>query len=153
MKKILSAVLVFALPLVSSVPAFAAECGTRAEAVAMVKKAVAEIKKKGKDAAFAEFDDLSNKEFHKDLYIFVNSFDGVNLAHGVNKRVIGVNILNQKDPDGRAFTKERIALAKSKGHGWQDFKYYDPVSHLVRQKHAYIEAVDNVIVGCGIYDN
>lgn len=154
MKKIVAAVLLFVLPLAFSINAVAADRGTRDEAVAMVKRAVNEIKKKGKDAAFEEFDDVSNKQFHsKDLYIFVNSMDGINLAHGINKRVIGVNILNQKDPDGRMFTRERLALAKSRGHGWHDFKYFDPISHRVRQKHAYIEVVDNVIVGCGVYDN
>ena len=42
-------------------------------------------------------------------------------------------------------------LAKTKGKGWQDYKFTNPVSKKIEQKSAYIEKVDDLIVGCGVY--
>jgi cytochrome c len=35
--------------------------------------------------------------------------------------------------------------------GWQDYKFTNPVSKKLENKRAYIEKIDNYIVGCGIY--
>jgi len=47
--------------------------------------------------------------------------------------------------------KERIALVKAKGKGWQDYKFTNPVSKKIEGKTAYIELCDGMIFGCGVY--
>jgi signal transduction histidine kinase len=42
----------------------------------------------------------------------VYGLDGMVLAHGANKSRIGTNQIDDKDPDGKAFVKERVDLAK-----------------------------------------
>ena len=43
----------------------------------------------------------------RDLYIVVYGLDGMALAHGANAKRIGTNQIADKDPDGKAFVKER----------------------------------------------
>lgn len=135
-----------------SVPALAADKGSADEAVAMVKKAAAEIKANGKEKAFAAFADPSNKEFHdRDLYIFVYDLNGVNLAHGNNPKMVGKNLMDMKDLEGKALIREMVDAAKSKGKGWVDYKWPNPVTKTMESKSSYIEKVDDMLVGSGIY--
>ncbi|MGC2061490.1 MAG: cache domain-containing protein [Thermodesulfovibrionales bacterium] len=130
---------------------FAAEFGTKAEAEALVKKAVAYIKETGKDKAFAEFGNPKGKFVDRDLYIFVYDMNGKCVAHGANQKMIGKDLAEMKDPDGKFYVKERIDIAKTKGKGWQDYKFTNPVTKHIENKTAYIEKVDNFIVGSGAY--
>ena len=129
----------------------AAEFGTAAEAEAMVKKAVALIKSQGADKAFAEISNPKGKFIDRDLYIFVYDTKGKCVAHGFNQKMIGVDLIDMKDPDGKLYVKERVEIAKTKGKGWQDYKFTNPTSKKIEHKRAYIEKIDDYIVGCGIY--
>jgi cytochrome c len=133
--------------------ALAADKGNADEAVAMVKKATALIKSAGKDKAFAAFADPANKDFHdRDLYIYVYDLQGVNLTHGNNPKMVGKNLIDLKDADGKSMVKSFVEIAKSPaGKGWVDFKWPNPVSKAVEQKSAYVERVDDMAVGSGIY--
>lgn len=133
-------------------PAMAADKGTADEAVAMVKKAAAKIKAEGKEKAFAAFADPANKEFHdRDLYIFVYDMNGVNLAHGNNPKMVGKNLMEMKDREGKPLIREMVNIAKSKGSGWVDYKWPNPVTQSMEAKSSYVEKVDDMLVGSGIY--
>ena len=131
--------------------ALAAEFGTSAEAEAMVKKAIGMIKTDGKEKAFAEISNPKGKFVDRDLYIFVYDMAGKCLAHGFNQKMIGKDLIEMKDTDGKLYVKERVEIAKTKGKGWQDYKYTNPLSKKIEQKSAYIEKVEDLIVGCGVY--
>lgn len=122
-----------------------------AEAIAMVKKAVALVKESGRDKAIAAFND-PNGDFKKgDLYIFVTGMDGKMLANGANTRLIGKDLINLKDSDGKFFVQSYIELAKTKGLGWVDYKWVNPQTKAIDKKSSYIEKVEDMIIGCGIY--
>jgi cytochrome c len=129
----------------------AAEFGTAAEAEAFVKKATALIKAQGVEKAFAEISNPKGKFIDRDLYIFVYDMSGKCVAHGFNQKMIGIDLIDMKDPDGKFYVKERVEIATTKGKGWQDYKFTNPVSKKLENKRAYIEKIDNYIVGCGIY--
>lgn len=124
---------------------------TAAEATAMVKKGVAYIKASGKDKAYAEINNKAGQFTDRDLYLVVYGLDGVVRAHGANEKMIGKNLLELKDVDGKAFVKERVELAQSKGTFWQDYKFTNPVSKKIEPKSAYCERLDDVAVCGGIY--
>jgi signal transduction histidine kinase len=140
---------VLSLLLVSA--AFAADKGTPTEAEALVKKAVAFIKANGKDKAFAEFGNPKGQFVDRDLYIFAYDMTGKCVAHGQNPKQVGKDLSDLTDPDGKAFVKERIEIAKTKGSGWQDYKFSNPTNKKVEQKRAYIEKYEDLIVGSGAY--
>jgi len=126
--------------------------GTAQEAEAMVKKAVAYVKELGAEKAFQAFNDPSAKDFHdRDLYVFVRSMDGNTVAHGANKGMIGHTSLDLKDADGKLYNKEMIELATTKGSGWIDYRWVDPVDKKIEQKSSYVEKVGDYVVGAGFY--
>ncbi len=133
-------------------PALAADKGSADEAIAMVKKAVAMYKAEGRDKTFAAIADPANKDFHdRDLYIYVYDLNGVALAHGNNPKMVGRNLLGMKDNEGKAMIQEFVDVAKSKGKGWIDYKWPNPVSKTVDHKSGYVEKVDDILIGSGIY--
>jgi len=145
--------LVFGLSIMmAGATAFAADKGSADEAVAMVKKAVTYMKENGKDKAFAEFANTANTQFHdRDLYIFVYDLNGNNLSHGNNPKMVGKNLIDMKDHDGKYIIKGFVDMANAKGKGWVDYKWPNPVTKTVEQKSSYIEKVDKMIFGAGIY--
>ena len=125
--------------------------GTAQEAEALVKKAISYIKAQGQEKAFAEISNSKGSFVDRDLYIFVYDMNGKCIAHGANQKMIGKDLREMKDTDGKSYVKERIEIAKSKGKGWQDYKFTNPLSKKIEAKTAYIEKLDDMIVGCGIY--
>ncbi len=131
--------------------ASAAEFGTAAEAEAMVKKAVQFVKAEGKQKAFAEFSNPKGKFVDRDLYVTVYDLNGNCLAHGANSKMIGKDLIDLKDSDGKAFIKERMEMARTKGKGWQDYKFTNPLTKKIEPKAMYFERLEDMVVACGIY--
>jgi signal transduction histidine kinase len=148
MNKLLIGAVVFASLI--GVPAFAADRANKAEAEAMVKKAVSHLKSKG-EAAYADFTAPNKTFIDRDLYIVVYDLDGICLAHGQIATQVGKDLTNLKDSDGKLFIKERAELARSKGTFWQDYKFTDPITKSIMPKQTYCEKVDKVAVCAGIY--
>ena len=131
--------------------ASAATGATKDEAVAMVKKAVAYIKTEGPDKAYPAISNPTGEFVDRDLYIVVYGLDGVVLAHGANAKRIGTNQIDDKDPDGKAFVKERVELAATHPSFWQTYKFMNPVTHKVEPKEMYCERLDQTVVCGGVY--
>lgn len=131
--------------------AHAQSSGSAEDAMAMVQRAVAYIKENGREKALAEFIGSNPKFKQGDLYIFVTSSTGTMLAHGTNPKLVGKDLIDLKDADGKLFVKSYIELANSKGKGWVDYKWPNPVDSTIQIKSTYIEKLDDMIVGCGIY--
>ncbi|GAB2866059.1 cache domain-containing protein [Pseudoduganella ginsengisoli] len=148
MKALLQAVV---LSLLCSTLAFAGERGTPDEAIALVQKAVAYLKANGKEKAYAEFNNPAGQFKDRDLYIFVIDMTGMEWANGANQKIVGKNVLDLKDAEGKMMVKAFIDLAKSKGKGWVDYKWPNPVQKTVESKSTYLEKVDDVLIASGIY--
>jgi cytochrome c len=151
MKKVMSLMLAVCFTIGITGASFGAERATAKEAEAMVKKAVAYIKANGKEKAFAEFNNHKGKFTDKDLYITVYDLNGKCLAHGQNMKMIGKDMIELKDSDGKYFIKDRMEIAKTKGKAWQDYKYTNPLSKSIEHKSTYFEKQDDLVVAGGIY--
>ena len=132
-------------------PALAAQPATKDEAMAMVKGAVASIKKEGPDKTYAEISNKSGKFVDRDLYVVVYRLDGHVLAHGANDKLIGTDQSNATDVDGKAFVKERIELAHKQPTFWQEYKFKNPVTKQTEQKETYCERYEDTAVCAGVY--
>ncbi len=130
---------------------WAADNATAKEAEAMVKKGIAFIKTNGKERGYAEITSKQSQFTDRDLYLVVYRLDGTPLAHGANEKMIGRNLIELKDIDGKEFVRERVELAKSKGTFWQDYKFPNPVTKKVEAKTMYCERVEDTAVCGGIY--
>lgn len=151
MKKGLSIVLAVCFALGIAGVSLAAEKATAKEAETMVKKAIAYIKTNGKVKAFAEFNNHSGKFTYKDLYVTVCDLNGKCLAHGQNVKLVGKDLSELKDADGKSFFRERLETARAKGKGWQDYKFTNPLTKTIEEKRTYYEKYEDMIVAGGVY--
>lgn len=134
--------------------ASAQEYGTREEAQKMVEAAVAHAKSAGTEQAFKDFSDKSNMRWrNKDLYVFVFTMQGDCVAHGGNEKLIGKNLIEMKDPNGKFALKESIEIASTRGAGWHDYDWPHPQTKKVMGKASYVSKLVNFdgFVGVGVY--
>ena len=124
---------------------------TKDDAVSMVKKGVTYIKTNGKDKGHAEITSKDSSFKKDDLYLVVYGLDGVVRAHGANDKMVGKNLIDLKDIDGKPFVKERVEMAQSKPTFWQDYKFTNPVSKKIEPKTMYCERLDDAVVCGGVY--
>lgn len=140
-----------ALAALTAAPAHANTAGTADEAKAMVKRAVAYIKDKGTDTAYAEF--INGSSFKdRDLYVSIYDLKGNCLVHGANAKLVGKNLWDLKDQNGVEVIKMQTELALSKGEGWsQDFVFVNPVTKKLQTKVTYVQRVNDTWIGIGYY--
>jgi cytochrome c len=152
MKKTLVAILTLLL-CAGGVHAAAGDTGSAKEAKAMVQKAVAYLKTNGPDVAFPAFSDPKGKFVDRDLYIWVADMNANMkcVAHGVSAQLVERDLMEFKDSDGKLFIREIYELAKIRGSGWVDYKWFRPATRKIEQKSVYFEKVDHYIVACGYY--
>ena len=131
--------------------AWAQQHASAKEAEAMVKKGVAFIKASGKEKGYAEISSKQSKFKDRDLYLVVYGLDGKVLADGANEKMIGYNMIDVKDIDGKEFVKERVELATQQPSFWQSYKFMNPVTHKVEAKTAYWERVGDLVFSSGAY--
>ncbi len=151
MKKVLAGIALVIF--VVSGASFAAQAATQEEAKALTEKAVAYLKANGKDKAIAEFNNPAGQFVKGALYIIAQDFNGVMLANGGNPKLAGQNHLALKDPNGKFFVKEMVEVAKSKGSGWVEYSWTNPVAKKVQPKKTWIQRIEgaDMYVGCGIF--
>jgi cytochrome c len=124
---------------------------TQKDAVAMVERGAAFLKANGKDQLIAHVNAKDPQFAAGELYLIVLDPAGVQLAHPMNPKLVGKAMLDVPDPDGKMFRKDRIDVANTKGSGWVDYKYKNPVSNKIEQKTAYVLKVGDLILTAGVY--
>jgi cytochrome c len=148
MKRILLGVVIclFAFSFVATVYA-----GNATEAKALVEKGAAFMKANGKEKTLSEISKLKGQFDKGDLYIFAYDMTATVLAHPKNPKIIGKNLLEVPDNDGKYFRKDVIQGAKTKGSGWVDYKYLNPDTKKVEPKTTYFLKVEDIILCAGAY--
>ena len=133
-------------------PAFAQERATAKEAKALVEKGVAHIKAVGKEQAFKDFT-AGGSWADRDLYIFAYDFKGMNLAFGNKPAMVGKDLSELKDGNGKPIIKDLAEIAKTKGSGWYDYMFTDPLTKKMLPKSSYVERVPGAeaFIGAGVY--
>lgn len=125
---------------------------SREEVVAFVRKAADHLRNSNnKEKAYAEFSDPHGAFVKGDMYLFVNTMDGVTVAHGQNPKLVGKDMSDLKDADGKLITQEFSQVAGKEGNGWVDYKWINPLSGKVLEKTTYCMKVGDVYLGCGVY--
>jgi hypothetical protein len=121
------------------------------EAKTMVEKASTIMKSQGKDKALTEISAPNGQFVKGEMYVFAYDLTATVIAHPVNPKLIGKNLLEVPDADGKLFRKEIIELAKTKGSGWVDYKYKNPQTNKIEAKTTYLQKEGDVVICCGIY--
>jgi len=151
MKTLFAMIAAFAVAILSlQVQAQDDKRASRAEAQAMVKKAIEYYNKNGREKALAEFSKSPGLFVDRDLYVTVYTLQGDALAH-INPKMVGKNMMELRDADGKYHIRERMESAAKGTSGWQDFKFFNPVSKKIEPKEMYWEKHDKLVFACGAY--
>jgi signal transduction histidine kinase len=117
----------------------------------LVKKAKAYVKYQGKEKAIAEINKQSGMFDRGELYVVAYDFHGVVVAHPKNAALIGKNLIQEPDFEGKLFRDAIVEIAKMKGSGWVDYAYLKPESLELEYKSAYVQKAGDIIICCGAY--
>ncbi len=128
--------------------ALAEQRGTAAEAVALVHKVIASLKANGRQKTL---DDVNAKKYvDRDLAVSVISLDGISVAN-LNAKLVGKNVLEIKDSNGKSFVRDGIEAVKKSGNAWIDYQWPDPLTQKIEPKSTYSEKYEDLVISCGIY--
>jgi signal transduction histidine kinase len=145
MKKLLMALLV---TVGTASFAYAAENGTMDEAKVMSEAASAYVTEVGAEQAAKDFMTAGNQWIDRDLYVIMLAKDGVMLAHGGKPAMAGNNLVEVKDPSGKAMGKEMVALTAP---GWVEYQWQNPTTQAIQDKASYCIPNEEVVVCVGAY--
>ena len=125
------------------------------EAKALVDKAIAHIQQVGAKQAFRDFNQSTGPWIKGELYLIANDFDGKNLVQGSNPGLVGKNLWHLKSPDGKFVLRESVELARTKGSGWLDYQWHNPLTGRIESKTAYVVRIPGMdaFISCGVYKN
>ena len=133
-------------------PVMAGEWATKEDAIAMVQRARVFITQQGREKGYAEITKKAGQFHDRDLYITVFNFDGKILATGQSKNLIGRNLIDTKDPDGKLYIKERVELARQQSAFSQNYKWLNPATKEIEPQETYCERLDDIIVCGSVYN-
>ncbi|HEY1151888.1 MAG TPA: cache domain-containing protein [Pseudoduganella sp.] len=144
-------ILAAAMLLAMTAAAAADDYATPRDAEKLVGKAVAAIRKDGAAKVYPSITGKDAAWVHGDLYPVVYDLQGKVLAHGQTAKMVGKDLIELRDADGKYFIRERIEQARAKPSFWQDYSFVDPVSKSILPKRMYCERLDETVVCAGVY--
>jgi signal transduction histidine kinase len=147
----LTATVVATALLLSCTSALAAE-PTEKDAIAMAERGAAMVKAKGKDEVMKRISAKDPEFVQGSLYIDMRDVKtGIVLAHPYNPSIVGKDLTDVPDANGKKYRREIIELAAAKGKGWVDYQYKNPTTGKIEPKTTYILLVDGVVLEAGLY--
>ncbi|NOI78939.1 hypothetical protein F0224_25160 [Vibrio coralliilyticus] len=98
------------------------------------------------------FNDIDGDFVQGDLYVFVLDINsGKFLAHGTSPELVGRSHNEILNPDLKPIVTELLSLARKNGRGEYSYRWLNPLSGNVENKHTYYRVLDNKVVAVGYY--
>lgn len=127
---------------------------TEKDAISMAERGIALYKAKGKDELMKRISAKDPDFCQGELYIDIRDVKtGIVLAHPYNASIVGKDLTDVPDANGKTYRREIIErAAKSVGKGfWVDYMYKNPKSGKIEPKTTYILGVDGFVLEAGLY--
>ena len=138
--------------LVESVALFKLQQGSAEEALALVQRAVAHRQHVSKEAFLRDVTDVTKGFMDRDMYVFVLDDSGRYLAFGGNPAKVGTRLQDIPGIDGQGLLQSVIDQADYEP-GWVEYNIANPTTGKVQAKMSFVQKVDGLYVGCGVYKN
>ncbi|MBS0370502.1 MAG: cache domain-containing protein [Proteobacteria bacterium] len=124
---------------------------TPEQAKALLWRAVDELKRSGTQA-FQRFNDLNGGFVQDDSYVFVVGLKDLRMhAHGAMPRLVGRNVSELLDANGKPIMRPMIDIVTSKGEGSFDYQWRNPVTGKIEGKRTFLQRVGDYMIGVGYY--
>ena len=155
MKKVISLLISIVLIMTIAPCAFAAGQATPEEVIAKVKDAAVFLSE-ANDGGLEEFMDKNGRWVWKDTYVWViYAAKGTDAAHPIKAKLVGMQLMNIKDTNGKYFFAEFCNVATKSNGGWVDYMWPKVGEKKPSRKITYVLQVPNspYQVAAGIYDD
>ena len=124
---------------------------TPEQARALRNKAVDALMK-DETATLKAINALQGGFLQDDLYVFVVDLDTHRyVAHGTNLRLVNTDFGKIKDPDGKPVGEPILKLMAEQDQGEYKYRWKNPVTGKVENKHAYLRKAGHFMVAVGYY--
>ena len=139
------------LSLAAPAIAIAAEPNEK-DAIAMSERGAAFYKAHGKDELIKHITAKDPDFVQGSMYIYVRDLStGTNIAHPFNQSIVGKDLNDVPDTNGKLYRRDIFELAKKEGKGWVDYMYKNPANGKIEAKTSYVQRVGDTILVTGIY--
>jgi cytochrome c len=125
---------------------------TEKDAIAMAERAAAVTKAQGREALIKKITAKDPEFVQGSMYIYMRDFGtGINLAHPFNQSIVGKDLNDVPDTNGKMYRRDIMDVAKKDGKGWVDYMYKNPENNKIEAKTAYVLRSGDVVLVAGIY--
>ncbi len=138
--------------LVQSVAMFKLQQGSAEEAQALVERAMAHRRTTSSDSFLREITDPKRGFHDRDMYVFVLDSNGTYVAFGGNPAKVGTRVQDIPGIDGQGLLDSIVQQAEREP-GWVEYDITNPTTGKVQTKMSYVQRVDGLYAGCGVYKN
>jgi cytochrome c len=125
--------------------------GTPEQAKSILWRAADEVKRLGPQI-FPRFNDINGGFVQDDTYVFVVGIKDMRMhAHGAMPRLVGRNVAELADANGKPIIRQMIDIVTSKGEGSLDYQWRNPVTGKIENKRTFLLRVGDYMIGVGYY--
>ncbi|MCQ4261098.1 cache domain-containing protein [Stutzerimonas stutzeri] len=105
-------------------------------------------------ASIQAINSLSPRFNEDDLYLFVIDLrSGRYVAHGYNRRLLGIEFATIKDPDGKPVGAPILEMMQNRTEGGYSYRWRNPVTGKVENKYALLRKSGYLLIATGYYQN
>ena len=119
---------------------------------ALVDKTLNIFSAKGKEAALKAVNS-QNLLIDREVYVFALNMDNTVLGHPYKPSLVGKNMNDALDVNGKYFFREFVSVVQTKGSGWVEYWWMRPGEDKPTFKRSYVAQVpgENLYVGAWYY--
>ena len=133
-----------------AVSTFQLQQGTAEEAMGLVARALELRSAVSGDAFVRGLTAVENGFFDRDMYVFALDRDGTYRSFGGKPEKVGSRVQDIPGVDGQELLNAIIEQAEA-GPGWVEYQIGNPLTGSIQTKMSYVQKVDNLYLGCGVY--
>ncbi|OIQ66096.1 hypothetical protein GALL_523380 [mine drainage metagenome] len=142
-----------AATLVEGFSQFKLQQGTPDEAMALVERAMQHWQRtRSRESFVRDITDPGKGFFDRDMYVFVLDRRGTYLSFGGNPAKVGTLVQDIPGIDGQGLVDDIFGQA-AREPGWVEYDINNPTTGRVQSKMSFVQAADDLVVGCGVYKN
>ena len=105
-------------------------------------------------ASIQAINSLSPRFNEDDLYLFVIDLrSGRYVAHGYNRRLLGIEFATIKDPDGKPVGAPILEMMQDRTEGGYSYRWRNPVTSKVENKYALLRKSGYLLIATGYYQH
>lgn len=139
-----------AIALILATLTSAALAGEKEDAQKNVADAVAAVNK-DKAAAIAEMSNPKGRFVKGEIYAFAYDLSGTMVAHPMNPKLVGKNVIDVPDAAGKLYRKDIIDGIKATGSATVEYRYKNPKDGKIEDKVTFCKKAADLAVCSGYY--